>query len=212
MGAHRARPGGAARRRHAAAPVGSALALAGSALVFPVGAAALPMAGADGRGALVPAEGSSGRVPPEDAILFARLAALAHSTPSQPHADASLAPAVRFRLAEAFTIAERQVATEPRCGALFGRFGVAGTEALSRTRYRGGGDVGACLHQVPAFTCVGCLQTVLCPAFSSLGSVAAATILLHEALHQAGLPERPPAVGAMSSTEITRMVETSCAL
>ena len=66
-----------------------------------------------------------------------------------------------------------------------------GDETLARTLYRGGGEVGACLRPVPAFTCVGCPQTVVCPSFLRLGAAAGATILIHEALHFAGLKERP---------------------
>jgi len=132
--------------------------------------------------------------------------------PAHPQTDASLTPMVRFRLEQGFAIARRQLGSERSCAALFGRLGVSGTDALARTLYVSGGEVGACVRQAPAFTCLGCRRTVLCPSFSELGASAAAAILLHEALHLAGLPERPASVGAMTSSDITRMVEASCDL
>lgn len=129
-----------------------------------------------------------------------------------PHIDDSVSPALRFRLADAYQLALDAVRTRPTCGALFGRLGATGEGTLARTLYRGGGDVGACLRPVPAFTCVGCPQTVVCPTFLRLGTSAGATILIHEALHFAGLKERPTHPGEMSATEITAMVKTSCHL
>ena len=40
----------------------------------------------------------------------------------------------------------------------------------------------------------------------------AAMLLLHEALHYAGLPERPVHRGAMSSKEISTLVRNRCGL
>ncbi len=157
------------------------------------------------------ADVAGGGVAPEDALQFTAPRGGAGTLPARPRADSSLTPSARFKLSEGFAIARRIVSTEASCGAMFGSLGAAGTDALARTRYLGGGEVGACLRQVPAFTCVGCEQTVLCPGFSELGAAAAAVVLIHEALHQAGLPERPAMPGAMSSTEITHMVEANCA-
>ncbi|HUK14190.1 MAG TPA: hypothetical protein VLW17_12885 [Thermoanaerobaculaceae bacterium] len=193
---------------------GVARGLAGAALAIlaPAITLGLPPGGADGRGPLAPTDSVSGRALPDDALFFLRLAANARSAAAKPHVDAALAPLLKVRLFEAYDLARRQVSLEPRCGALFGNFGAAGAESLARTRYRSGEGLAGCLRQAAAFTCVGCLQTVLCPAFSNLDTVNAAAILIHEALHQAGLPERPPTPDAMSSLEITRVVETSCAL
>ncbi|MDD5564350.1 MAG: hypothetical protein PHQ91_11605 [Thermoanaerobaculaceae bacterium] len=129
-----------------------------------------------------------------------------------PHIDDSVSPALRFRLVDAYQLALGAVRTRPTCGALFRRLGAVGEESLAHTVYRGGGEVGACLRPVPAFTCVGCPQTVLCPTFLRLGTSAGATILIHEALHFAGLKERPTHPGEMSAAEITAMVKTSCHL
>jgi len=188
------------------------VALAALAILTPALALGLPPGGADGRGPLAPIEGASGRALPDDALFFLRLAADARRAAAKPHADEALAPVLKVRLLEAYHVARQQVSVEPRCGALFGRFGVAGAESLARTRYRSGEGLAGCIRQAAAYTCVGCLQTVLCPAFTNLDTETAAAILIHEALHQAGLPERPPTPDAMSSLEITRMVESNCAL
>ncbi len=129
-----------------------------------------------------------------------------------PDLGEAVSPALRFRVAEAYRLAVTAVRTRPACDALFFRLGAAGEEKLAATLYRGGGDVGACLRPVPAFTCVGCRQTVVCPSFSRLSCAGGAAILIHEALHFAGLPERPVQPGAMSAAEITAIVRRSCSL
>jgi len=52
----------------------------------------------------------------------------------------------------------------------------------------------------------------VCPAFSSLKVERAALTLIHEALHSAGMPERPQTPGARSSAEINDPVRGRCEL
>jgi len=144
--------------------------------------------------------------------LFGVQSLAARRPAPQPHMDYSVQPTLRFKLDEAYQVAVEALRRQPSCDALFGAFSVRGEEILAQTVYLGGGEIGACLQSVPAFTCVGCRRTVLCPLFSRLSSAGGATILLHEALHFAGLKERPGYPGAMSSAEITTMVTASCRL
>jgi len=157
------------------------------------------------------AEGS-GRPAGWDVGSLSFAGALRAAPSRSPRVEASVAPAVRYKLDEAFRLAATAVREQPACSGLFARLGTHGEEALSGTVYGGGGEVGACLREAPAFTCVGCRRTTLCPVFSRLDAAASATVLIHEALHFAGLKERPAYPGAMSATEITDMVERSCRL
>jgi hypothetical protein len=127
-----------------------------------------------------------------------------------PRLDGAAAPAVRFKLDEAYSLVVRALREQPSCAALFDRFSFGGEEALAGTEYRSDGEASTCLRPALAFTCVGCRQPVLCSGFLHLGTSAEATTLIHEALHFGGLRESPPFPGAMSSAEISAAVERSC--
>lgn len=57
---------------------------------------------------------------------------------------------------------------------------------------------------------VGSRRVTLCPEFATLSTTAAARILIHEALHSAGLGEWPAYPHALMSEEINRMVAGKC--
>lgn len=61
-----------------------------------------------------------------------------------------------------------------------------------------------------AFTWVGGAHTRLCRRFSSLSVERAAMTLIHEALHHAGLTEKPMDPEGMSAREIDNMVGDAC--
>ena len=67
-----------------------------------------------------------------------------------------------------------------------------------------------CVGGVTAFTQVGSRVTRLCPSFGDLDREAAALLLIHEALHSAGMPESPSSAGALTPSEINRMVKRAC--
>ncbi len=184
-------------------------------------AAALSLLAGASRAQVPPADVGQTRRPDADAprredlgsaAESAILDRLGRSPALGPSFDASVPPVIRFRLEEAYPLALHVVLRQPSCGALFGGLRLRGADALALTRYRGGGEIGACLRHVPAFTCVGCDKTVLCPTFTRLGRAEGATILIHEALHFAGLRERPAYAGEMSASEITNMVQVGCHL
>ena len=63
-----------------------------------------------------------------------------------------------------------------------------------------------------AFTLVGSPRTVVCPGFDRLAIEEAAVIVLHEALHSAGLGERPLDPDAPNGGEINRLIRVACGL
>ena len=62
----------------------------------------------------------------------------------------------------------------------------------------------------PAHTVVGASATWLCPEFKRLPVERAALVLIHEALHQAGLTEYPSDRDATTSLAINKMVKRKC--
>jgi hypothetical protein len=61
-----------------------------------------------------------------------------------------------------------------------------------------------------AATIVGAPSTFVCRNFQHLSDERAALVLIHEALHHAGLTEYPQDPEAMTSARINRMVDKSC--
>jgi hypothetical protein len=61
-----------------------------------------------------------------------------------------------------------------------------------------------------SYTKVGAAPTWICRNFASVSDEMASITIIHEALHHAGLPERPGDKTAMSSVEITEMVRKAC--
>jgi hypothetical protein len=122
---------------------------------------------------------------------------------------------VSRELALAFPLAIRRIGDVPACSALFGRLGSDGAAALTATEYEGAfwhSPLSACKEGIAAYTSLGGRKTHLCPSFGLLPTEKAAAILIHEALHLAGLGENPPNRAAMTSIEITRLVAQSCSL
>ena len=120
-----------------------------------------------------------------------------------------------MKLAKALPLAARKVEVIASCSMLFSRLGADGADRLARTQYYPApAEVreGLCRHGASAATSPGSTVTWLCPGFASLSTWQAAMTLIHEALHFAGLPERPQAAGAMSSAEINDMVRDACGL
>jgi hypothetical protein len=120
----------------------------------------------------------------------------------------------RYRLNLAFPVAVKRVSESPSCGGLFADLGADGLEKLAGTIYLPPqpGEGRTCTSRVAAFTGVGEPHTRLCPAFGGLSTDRAALILLHEALHFAGLGEKPSDPDGMTALQINRMVEKACGL
>ncbi len=123
---------------------------------------------------------------------------------------------VRRQLHRALPVAFQRIESSTACAALFEKLGVDPTEVLNSTLYFPAPSrqesticqgVGAA-----AFTTVGGRATWLCSNFGSLRVHHAARLILHEALHHAGLPERPLVASALNSHQINLLVSKSCGL
>ena len=140
-----------------------------------------------------------------------------------PWIHPSMPDNVRARLEAGFELAVERVGHIETCGQLFTRLGADGLEMLATglyfpvDSYRR--EVEVCGRNTAAssrgadtlaYTTVGGAPTFLCRHFARVSTETAAVALIHEALHHAGLTERPRDRLAMSSAEITEMVEAAC--
>jgi hypothetical protein len=135
----------------------------------------------------------------------------------EPRIQGYLDGHLRDELKVAFRIADHRLRDFPRCSQLFDDLGADGGARLRATRYQSAVEVGGeriCRRGagVAAFTAVGNPRTIICPGFGRLDVKKAAVIVLHEALHFAGLPESPPTPGAMNSSEINDRIADRCGL
>ena len=128
----------------------------------------------------------------------------------------SLRPEVRRSLLHGLALATMRLRSHDDCRALFARYGGNGLDALARTFYypaSGDEEERYCeMGHATAYTRVGGTHTGLCRSFGSLSRVKAAATLIHEALHSAGMSERPHDPDGFSSLEIDRLVKNRCSL
>ncbi len=121
---------------------------------------------------------------------------------------------MRSRLDTAFDLAVAHLQRDLRCSGLFSALGSDGVAMLESTLYFVAGpfnEAKICRTAV-AYTFVGAAPTVLCRSFAELSDAQAAAILIHEALHHAGLSERRVDRKGLPSHAITRLVHASCGL
>jgi hypothetical protein len=137
-------------------------------------------------------------------------------TALRPLAVRNLDPLSLRALLTAYPLAVQQLRAAPACRALYEALGTDGLLALSTTVYLGPASRGPMCYcdalHASAYTRIGQQTTVICPAFSRQSASRAAVTLLHEALHYAGLPERPGDPTALSSPEISALVSDRCGL
>jgi hypothetical protein len=158
--------------------------------------------------ALATAAGWAAEPPPAHEVSQIETAA------AKPRVIGELPTRVRYRLELAFPVAVQRVREVESCRALFADLGADGLLKLERTIYLPPqpGEGRSCRSRVVAFTGVGTPHTRLCPAFGGLANDRAAIGLIHEALHFAGLGERPSDPHGMSPLQINTMVERACGL
>lgn len=121
---------------------------------------------------------------------------------------------VASKIEAAFEIAVARVRDIPECSALFSELGADSIETLKTGLYFPTNvqrEVVACKRSV-AQTIVGSAPTWICRSITAYPDESVAAVLIHEALHHAGLPEDPAGRMAKSSGSVTRMVETRCCL
>lgn len=157
------------------------------------------------------------------AAATAPAAASPTAEPVKPWIHHKMDPDVRARLEAGFDLAVERVRDLEACAELFSRLGTDGIEVLKTGLYL---PVPTYHHEIVlcgrdpaanslgakhlAYAKVGGAPTWICRQFSLVTTKTAAVAVIHEALHHAGLPERPHDRLAMSSQEITEMVENSC--
>jgi hypothetical protein len=148
----------------------------------------------------------------DDTELGWRDTGLPAESPTAPWHHPSMDSATRARLASAFSLAVSRVAGRPECAGLFSDLGADGAEMLTSSLYfpaPAAKRASTCRRAV-AFTRVGAAPTFLCDQFHSLTDDHAALVLVHEALHHAGLTESPADPSGKSSSAINEMVRKAC--
>jgi hypothetical protein len=171
------------------------------------------------------AENENGRESP-DATAVSAITAVRSAIPQapvEPWIHHKMDATVRAKLEAGFELAVQRVRELGSCADLFDRLGADGLEMLRTGLYL---QVSDYYHEIvvcgrdPAsssrggsilgYTKVGGAPTWICRHFGRISTEAAAITILHEALHHAGLTERPADRLAMTSVEITEMVANQC--
>jgi hypothetical protein len=126
-----------------------------------------------------------------------------------------LTPTELQLLNQAKSTASNRLSTVTSCEKMFDDLGANGASVISATTYRDGASSSKCTSRpgAAAVTDVGGYTVFLCgTSFTRLSSNGAATIVIHEALHSAGMSENPPDLNAKTSAEISAMVQANCSL
>jgi hypothetical protein len=129
-----------------------------------------------------------------------------------PRINVRVPKSVRAKIESGFELAVDKIRNEPQCNALFAELGTDGIAMLSTTLYYKADlnmEKRVC-HRAYGFTLVGGAPTWLCRQFSRLSDRRAAAVLLHEALHHAGLDEWPHDPDGLTPAAIDQMVEGAC--
>jgi hypothetical protein len=134
----------------------------------------------------------------------------------EPVFSPTFQPNVEVKLNRAYSLAVDRVGRQPTCRSMFSQLGADGVEMLSSTLYMPASKKSEsviCGGSRVAFTEVDTSVTKLCGRFGDVSDEKATVILLHEALHSAGLEERPhDPDAAMTAKQINSMVERRCGL
>lgn len=153
------------------------------------------------------AEISSLRLPEE-------IAGAASAVASEPWTTSRLRAGMRRALTDSYQLAVQRIRDRPQCARMFQNLGADGETVLADSRYYGVSlrtEQTIC-RRTSAFTQVGARATRICPSFAHLRPNQAAMVLIHEALHQAGMSEKPLDPKALDSSAINQMVSDRCGL
>ena len=131
-----------------------------------------------------------------------------------PRINRRMPSRLRSTLESGFELAAQKLLHEPECRDLFADLGVDGLEMLSTTLYYRASlkmEKQVCPRAF-SFTLVGGAPTWVCQRFAGLNNRRAAAVLLHEALHHAGMDEWPHDPDGLSPAAIDDLVEEACGL
>ena len=135
---------------------------------------------------------------------------------TEPWIHTRMNDGLRSSVEVGYEIATQRVQEVESCSDLFAELGVDGKETLASAlywpvfNYRDAEKL--CGGRNLAFTVVGSTMTFICADFDRLSDQDAAKIIIHEALHTAGLKESRQyrGRGIKTSREINSMVAKSC--
>ena len=132
----------------------------------------------------------------------------------EPWIHPSMPDSVRNKLEVAFQLALGRVATSRQCANLFVQLGADPFETLKTGLYFPANAVreSSVCGRSFAQTNVGTAPTWICRRITSYSDEQIAMVIIHEALHHAGLPEKPYDKKAMTSGQINDMVCDACDL
>jgi hypothetical protein len=159
-----------------------------------------------------PASVAVSAIPVANTVVVGQPCSLASS--SSPWISGQLNRTVAEKLEVGYELAITQLGRHRECRDLFTNLGADGLEMLSTTLYYPAGvqqERDVC-RRGEAYTLVGGAPTWLCRRFAWVSDRWAALLVLHEALHHAGLGEWPHDRKAPSSQEINEMVSEACGL
>lgn len=128
--------------------------------------------------------------------------------------DPKLTCGARRKLIASLETAQAALRREPGCRAMFRELGTDGISVLRSSAFIGASlhdEHGVCRH-ANAFSAVGARWTRLCRSFAFLSDVDGAVVVLHEALHHAGLGEWPSDLSGDRSIAISARVALRCRL
>lgn len=134
-----------------------------------------------------------------------------------PWIHSGMTTAVRDKIEVAYAVAVERLSRVPACRELFAQLGGDGEHLLATSLYLPMPNVREELaicrgRKAHAATMVGAASTFICPSFGRIPDDRAAMVLIHEALHHAGLNEYPHDPNAMRSSQISALVGRSCRL
>jgi hypothetical protein len=115
-------------------------------------------------------------------------------------------------LPDAYRSAQRRIRSIESCRDLFAALGADGVELLGATSYHladADWEKEACTS-AEAFTTIGGTEVTLCNSFGWLSPKEGAVVLIHEALHSAGLGEQPSVPDGPTPAQIDQAVATYC--
>ena len=151
---------------------------------------------------------------PSDGVDMRSTTSTTATARSTPWISSQVPPPVRSRIEESFELARQRLSEAPECRDLFADLGAEGLQMLSTTLYY----PASAAHEKKlcgrawGYTTVGSAPTFLCRKFSRISEKKGATILIHEALHHAGMGEWPNDRKGLTSKAINSLVEDACGL
>jgi hypothetical protein len=138
--------------------------------------------------------------------------ALVREIPTVPRINRRVPERLRSKIESGFRLAVERVRQVPACNGLFAELDADGIQMLSTTLYYKA-ELKMELKVCPgalAYTLVDGAPTWLCRRFERLSDERAAAVLLHEALHHAGMDEWPHDPEAAPASAIDAMVKEAC--